>query len=258
MRNFGATASNFDQLRADIETTTCRTSQLSDKYDTYYDLLPFANKNPPKAGQTGRYWFYKPSSAEWTKYKPYWDARGWANTDWYINKGRDKGWDYVFDRGTIDNDIRGAFQAGGTNANNAYNICSYYIWWLFRTNQVHPDLVPFYEGNTGTPTIAKVSQAEKRWAENERKNLIISVLLKDFQSVISDYKRNPPQDGEALQNFIDKELGDLDVNNNDNWSQSLEDIGMGSGDKKRSVLPMVAVASFLTVGTFALLKWRRG
>jgi len=260
MRNFGATASNFDQLRSDLESTTCRVTQGSDKFDSYYELLPLATKNPPELGKTGRYWYWNVLKTDWEKYYPYWDARGWANTSWYIDNGETAGRMYVTDRGAIDDHYRKIFQNNGMNPNYFYNICSYYVWWLFRTGEVHPDIAPFYQGNlNNNVTIKKISEAEKRWAENERKNLIRSVLLHDFESVLTEYRQQGvnANDSESMQNFIDKQLGDLDVNNNENWSQSLEDIGMGSSEDKKSILPMVAVASFLTVGTFALLKWRK-
>jgi hypothetical protein len=272
MINYGGTAKSAEQVKATILETTCDPGAISRQYDSYFNLMPYAETDPTTRASgnktSGKFFAYRPVGAEFIQYRPDWSAKGYANSYSYRSDDLPGGTYHVSSKGSIEKSLMDSYEYGGIPESLVHNICSYYVWYLFRTNEVHSDLKPYYSGDIYRPTLQGVTDAELKWVNAQREKFIANVAMKELIGIVNQMRMNPPslsQKGQ-ITSWLTQQVAQTTAEDNADWSDALGEVeGVGDSEKEeeasssgsKSILPQVAVASVLAIGTFALLN-RRG
>ena len=264
MSRYGGTAASAEEVRATILDTTCDPTDIAAQYDSYYDLMPYSEKEPTLTKE-GRFFAFQPIGMRFEAYYPKISVKGTANSYSYKSDDLPGGAMHVGSKGSIEKFIIDGLKASNLPQSYAHNICSYYIWYAYRNGEVHPDLLPYYQGDAIRWSLKGISDAEMRWAEAQRADLINKVAMQDCTSLLRAYRDNPPPVGkDGMAQWLANQEQQLS-NDNSAYSDALEDIpditptdkdDDTSSDKEPSILPKVGVSAVTAVAVFGILMWR--
>ena len=262
MRNFGAVLPNSEFQDA-ITAITC-TADTAKAIDRSSDLLP-KGRVPTKKKKGYGYGFNK-DTGRWGKvfYKlgESLNDGTWGTS--YVIPGRTTGWQtYISD----------ALGGGSVGATRLDKICSWYVWYFYRENKVHSDLKPFYSGNVNSPTISKIIDAEKKWAEQARQDLIFKLFLRRTRTSLDTQRDNFQKyvgqgmmPAEALELATQEAKEQANITSRKDYAEALEAVGTygstgGENSEEKDpetrsrVIPVVAGLSLGALTFAGLYFW---